>query len=56
MLAVAKMMVSRRAWEISWYLETTRLKANEPSITEPMKHAKIMPRGRSGIGALPCWI
>ena len=46
--AVAKMIVSRREWERSWYLETTKLKSREPSITEPMKQAKIMPRGRSG--------
>lgn len=41
-------MVRRRAWEISWYLETRRLKAREPAITDPMKQAKIMPSGNSG--------
>jgi len=46
LLAVAKMIVRRRAWDISWYFETRRLKASEPSITEPMKQAKIIPSGR----------
>lgn len=46
--AVAKMMVSRRDGERSWYFEISKLKSREPSITEPIKHAKIMPSGRSG--------
>jgi hypothetical protein len=44
--AVAKIMVRRRVCVISWCVETRRLKKREPSITEDMKQANIMPRGR----------
>ena len=54
LLAVAKIMVRSRAWEISWYFETTRLNIRDPSMTEPMKQAKIMPSGRDGESA--CWV
>lgn len=50
--AIAKMMVSRREGERSWYLEMSRLKRSEPSITLAMKEAKIMPRGREWVEGL----
>lgn len=48
LLAVANIMVSKREGEIIWYLETRRLKAKDPSMTDPMKQANIMPKGKSG--------
>lgn len=46
--AVAKIMVRRRAWDMSWYFETRRLNEREPAMTDPMKQANIRPSGKSG--------
>ncbi len=51
---MAKVAARRRTWEMSLYSETKMLKDNAPSITEPIKQAKIMPRGSEGERTSSC--
>lgn len=45
---MAKMIVRRRVWVREGKVEESWVKVREPSMTEDMKEAKIMPRGRGG--------
>lgn len=52
--AVANIMVRRREGEMRRWVEIRRLKVREPSITEAMNAANIVPKGRDVVLVCEC--